>query len=75
MRTIVDLPEEQIKALDKLCKGKRVSRASLIRKAISAFLSTRGNGSRNKLPGFGLWNSSGPDGLDHQRGLRSEWQE
>ena len=38
MRTIVDLPEEQIKALDSYAKSKGISRAAAVRESVAAYL-------------------------------------
>lgn len=72
MRTLVDIPEEDIEALDRLAAQRNVSRASLIREAVGELLG------RQKddivLDGFGLWaGSETEDGLIVQRKLRAEW--
>ena len=38
MRTIVDLPEEQIRKLTLLCRRERISRAEAIRRAVARYL-------------------------------------
>jgi len=38
MRTIVDLPEDQIKALDSIGKREDLSRTELVRRAVAAYL-------------------------------------
>lgn len=70
MRTLVDIPDDQIAALDQLAARKKVSRASLIREAVSDMLGER----KSEAVGdaFGLW-SGGEDGLTLQRRLRGEW--
>lgn len=74
MRTLIDLKEEEIAALDEAAKREGVSRASLMRQAISEFL-----GRRRKLDrdvGFGAWKKSGRpvvDGLVYQEKIRKEW--
>lgn len=74
MRTIVEIPEEMVKALDRLKGREKASRSQLIRKAIEAFLGRRKASGLNDLPGFGCWGKAGPDGLRHQRKLRAEWR-
>ncbi|WP_159952920.1 CopG family transcriptional regulator [Rhizobium sp. 18065] len=70
MRTLVDIPEAQIEALDKLAAQKQVSRAALIREAVGDLLDRQKDDAvRN---GFGLWGNA-EDGLSIQRRLRSEW--
>jgi predicted transcriptional regulator len=72
MRTLIDIPEADIEALDRLAARLQVSRASLIREAVGELLD------RQKddivLNGFGLWAASeAEDGLVVQRQLRAEW--
>ncbi len=71
MRTLVDIPEKQLKALTRLSKAQKRSRASVIRDAVSAYL-------ENKLfsekdPAFGAWRDQEIDGLEYQRKIRAEW--
>jgi metal-responsive CopG/Arc/MetJ family transcriptional regulator len=52
-RILVDLPDEDIKWLDRLADEQGKSRAALLREAVSAY---RGGRSANWLDrGFGLW--------------------
>lgn len=72
MRTLVDIPDADIEALDRIAAEKQVSRASLIRDAVGELLD------RHKddvvLNAFGLWSGSEvEDGLVIQRKLRAEW--
>ena len=71
MRTLVDLGDSQIEALDELSKKENRSRASLIRQAIDDYLAKR----RDKQEGdaFGLWGKRKVDGLAYQEKVRGEW--
>ena len=71
MRTLVDLGDSQIQALDKLSKKEKRSRAALIREAIDDYLVKR----RDKQEGdaFGLWGKPRVDGLALQKKMRAEW--
>jgi metal-responsive CopG/Arc/MetJ family transcriptional regulator len=71
MRTLVDLGEAQIRALDDLSKQEKTSRAALIRHAIDDYLAAR----RRRLEGdaFGLWGDHAMDGLAYQEKARQEW--
>jgi metal-responsive CopG/Arc/MetJ family transcriptional regulator len=71
MRTLVDLGDTQIRALDELSKKEKRSRAALIRQAIDDFLRDR----RDKQEGdaFGLWGKRKVDGLTYQEKVRREW--
>jgi metal-responsive CopG/Arc/MetJ family transcriptional regulator len=71
MRTLVDLPEADIRALDELGERRHVSRAKIIREAVSAFLTKSADA--NAQEAFGLWRDQNVDGLDYQRQVRSEW--
>jgi predicted transcriptional regulator len=71
-RTLVDLEETQIQALDEIAsKDRRKSRASLIRDAVDAFLEK--NKPEQPHDGYGLWKNKKVDGLDYQEKLRGEW--
>ena len=69
MRTLVDIPDRQIDDLALICESKRVSRAEVIRQAISVYIE------QNKpatADAFGLWKNRGVDGLEYQEKLRAE---
>ena len=52
-RILVDLPDEDIRWLDRLAEEQGKSRAALLREAVSAY---RTGGSANWIDrGFGLW--------------------
>ena len=72
MRTIIDIPDEQIRPLAEQCKEESISRAELIRRAIALYLEQRRRKGRDA---FGLWRGRGQDGVEYQRSLRSEWGE
>lgn len=71
MRTLIDLPDSQIKALADLCEQVRRPRTALIREAVAEYLQRRAM----KPPdaAFGLWGSDGDDGLTYQQKARAEW--
>jgi metal-responsive CopG/Arc/MetJ family transcriptional regulator len=71
MRTLVDLGEGQIEALDELSKRERRSRAALIRQAIDDYLAKRSIQQEGEA--FGLWGKRKVDGLTYQKKVRSEW--
>ena len=70
MRTLIDIPDRQIDDLTAICKRENVSRAEIIRQAISAYL-------EKKKPcvdeAFGLWKQNKVDGQTYQEQERSEW--
>ena len=73
MRTIIDLPERQVDALERISRSTKRSRAELIRQAVDSYL-------KEHLPGrdeaFGLWKRAGvrEEGVAFQRRLRKEWK-
>lgn len=73
MRALVDIPAEDLKALSDLSKVKQVSRASLIRQAVSQYLKKQRTD--GEIAGFGLWQrcGHGEDGAAYQDRMRREW--
>ncbi|MEX1197597.1 MAG: CopG family transcriptional regulator [Pseudohongiellaceae bacterium] len=71
MRTIVDLPEEQVEALKHMSEQSKLSRAALMRQAVAEFLLHHQAGVAGEA--FGIWKNQQRDGLEYQRRLREEW--
>lgn len=71
MRTLVDIPEDELEALTSLSRSRRVSRAELIRQAVAGFLAQNKAGLEDS---FGLWKGRGVDGVEYQEKLRREWK-
>ena len=74
MRTIIELPKDQIAALDQMRRRDKLSRAALIRKAIEAYLESQPKASLRDLPSFGAWKKKAIEGVKYQRHLRAEWE-
>ena len=77
MRTIVDLPETQIKALDSYRKREGISRAEAVRRAVEAFVPVGGKGATDfsKHPAFGSSRRSRrEDSVKTVHRLREEWR-
>ena len=73
MRTIIELPEDQLVALDGICKRDEISRAEAIRQAVALLVQQRGAGTSGAA--FGLWQGrQRTDGLTYQGRLRREWR-
>lgn len=70
MRTLVDIPDKQIKDLMAVCEAEKVSRAEVIRQAISLYLK---NKKLEEVDAFGIWKDKNVDGLTYQEQMRSEW--
>jgi predicted transcriptional regulator len=71
MRTLVDLADSQVEALDRLAKRQDRSRASLVREAVDDYLVR--HRLDNEDEAFGLWSKNAIDGLAFQEQARSEW--
>ena len=71
MRTLVDIPEDELEELNALSEARKVSRAELIRQAVAGFLAQNKAGLEES---FGLWKDRAVDGVDYQSKLRSEWK-
>lgn len=71
MRTLVDLVDSQIAALDRLAKRQDRSRASLLREAVDDYLGRHCPDDDDEA--FGLWGAR--DGLAFQEQARSEWSD
>lgn len=79
MRTIIDLPEKAIQALDAMSAKLNLSRAELVRRSVSAYLE-RQNASASPITNdiYGLYHDlydKNADSLDIQNALRREWDE
>ena len=71
MRTLIDLGDTQVQALDELSKREKRSRAALIRQAIDDYLRNRRD--ERQRDAFGLWGKRKLGGLAYQKKLRGEW--
>jgi len=71
MRTIIDLPDEQVRRLAEVCRRNRLSRAEVIRRAVTEYLAKWEL--REREDAFGIWRDRADDGLDYERRLRREW--
>ena len=70
MRTLIDIPEDQVERLSEMAAIEKVSRAALVRRAIAELIGTRR--AAQSVEAFGLW-SGAEDGLAYQRRVRKEW--
>jgi hypothetical protein len=72
MRTLVDIPDNEVEALASICAEEKVSRAEIIRRAIRDYIAKKSPGA---IDAFGLWKeeSESLDGMEYQEKIRSEW--
>lgn len=78
MRTLIDVPDDDIKWLDAKAAEEGKSRAALVREAVSSYRAQvpTGGGSKDWLEaGFGLWTRHGIafDPHEYDRKRRAEW--
>lgn len=73
MRTLVGIPEQDLKLLTAISKTEKISRAELIRQAITAYLAPRQQKWSGVDAAFGLWADMEEDGMAYQERLRKEW--
>ena len=71
VRTIVDLPQEQIRKLTLFCRREKISRAEAVRRAVERFL--RGSSASDLRSFFGASKTRGNISR-HVAKLRREWQ-
>ena len=72
MRTVIDIPDDQIATLDRLAAEAGKSRAALIREALQALIASHEEPS-DLDEYFGILADFPEDGLAYQERLRSEW--
>ena len=71
MRTVIELPDEQLRQLADVCRREGVSRAEVIRRAVADYLDARQVRDGDDV--FGLWRDRNLDGLQYERRRRREW--
>jgi hypothetical protein len=71
MRTIVEIPDEQLGELARICDEQQISRAEAVRRAVGQLI--RDNSPKRKDIGFGIWREKKLDSQKYLEKLRSEW--
>jgi len=51
-RTIIDIPDEQLREINRVCRALKISRAEAVRRGVHAFLEHNQTVEEN---GYGLW--------------------
>jgi len=71
MRTIVDLPEQDLRAIKQLAQQQNTSQAEMLRRAVRLYLET----CRQEIEplAFGIRHGR-EDGMAYQQALREEWE-
>lgn len=74
MRTLIDIPADQLAELTQLAEQEKVSRAALVRQAVAGLLAARRKAGDDAIAAaFGLWAGMEEDGVAYQERLRGEW--
>ena len=71
MRTIINLADDQVRQLAEVCRREGVSRAEVIRRAVTYYLDAQCLLDREDA--FGLLRDRRIDGLEYERRQRREW--
>ncbi len=71
MRTLVDIPDPDVAALDEVARRRREPRAKVIRTAVHEYLAR--HRAIEPSEAFGLWGGGAEDGVEYQRRVRAEW--
>ena len=69
-RTIIDIPDEQLREIDRVCRALKISRAEAVRRGASAFLE------RNQTieeGGYGLWRDTRVQARSLLASIRAKW--
>jgi predicted transcriptional regulator len=72
MPTTIEIPPEQVEALDRIAAREHTSRDALVRSLIAEFVAR--HGTKSDIDRFfAAWSDRAIEGLAHQEGLRAEW--
>jgi len=69
-RTIIDIPTEKLRAVDRICRALNISRAEAVRRGLDEFV--RQNESVQE-EGFGLWRGIDISASELSEALRKQW--
>jgi hypothetical protein len=72
MRTIVEIPDEELRELTEICQREGISRAEAVRRAIRDYIA-QDEAAFDEA--FGSWKEHAEDGVELQRRLRAEWDD
>ena len=76
MRTLVDIPEDDLAVINKVIKAQSISRAEFIRRAIAQSLTAHRQIQikRAREAAFRLLAGRSVDGVEYQERIRQEWE-
>jgi hypothetical protein len=73
MRTIVEMPQQELRDLTALSKEEHISRAEAIRRAVGQYLRAW-KVAHGATDAFGLWKDRNLSGLEYEDRVREEWR-
>ena len=72
VRTIIDLPNDQLEALGAISSREKTSRAEIVRRAVGKYI--REQQLAKGRSAFGLWKKKKINSLKYENRLRAEWE-
>jgi metal-responsive CopG/Arc/MetJ family transcriptional regulator len=69
-RTIIDIPDAQLRDVDQLCRLLKISRAEAVRRGLHEFIAQNQS---VRTEGFGLWKNDVPHPAKLLERLRGRW--
>lgn len=69
-RTIIDVPEGQLREVDRICSTLKISRAEAVRQGLKEFIRQHASVQED---GFGLWRDSGESATQLADAVRGQW--
>ena len=73
MRTIVEMPPQELRDLTALSREERISRAEAIRRAVGQYLRAW-KAAHGATDAFGVWKNRKVSGLEYEDRVRGKWQ-
>ena len=73
MRTLVDIPDADLARPNLISESKNISRAEVVRRAITGYLAQHKPSGSGIDEAFGLWADRNEDGLAYQERIRRQW--
>jgi len=77
VRTLISLPDKDLRKLDILAHKAKKSRAQVVREAVAVYLEKNEPQSWKEIVAkcAGMWKHKKIDGLAYERQLREEWED
>lgn len=69
-RTIIDVPEDQLREVARICSALNISRAEAVRRGLEEFIRHHASVQED---GFGLWRSSGESATNLTEEVGRKW--